>query len=96
MLPHCDVLNAAAVHKVEHFKVTNSASCQFPKGISHILFMFKATKRKNKILHLNVYLTKGCLSLFDYFIDTSPTLMSPFFAKKHVFFLWAHVYKIIT
>ena len=28
---------------------------------------------------------KGCLSLFSYFIDMSPTLMSPFFVKK-----WTH------
>ena len=30
--------------------------------------------------------TKGCLSLFNYFIDMSPTLMSPFFVKKTCFF----------
>ena len=69
MLPRCDALiNAAAVHKVEHFKVTNSASCQFPKGISHILFMFKATKQKNKILNLNVYLAMS--SRFEAFLQT--------------------------
>ena len=28
---------------------------------------------------------KGCISLFNHFIDMSPTLMSPFFVKKHVF-----------
>ena len=47
---------------------------------------------------------KGCLSLFNYSIDMSPTLMSPFFVKKHVFegkkhvFFnkkWTHTYKII-
>ena len=31
--------------------------------------------------------TKGCLSLFNYFIDMSPTLMSPFFVEKTCFFL---------
>ena len=25
---------------------------------------------------------KGCLSLFNYFIDINPTLMSPFFVEK--------------
>ena len=29
---------------------------------------------------------KGCLSLFNYFIDMSPTLMSPFFVEKTRFF----------
>ena len=30
--------------------------------------------------------TKGCLSLFNYFIDMRPEVMSPFFVKKkHVF-----------
>ena len=28
---------------------------------------------------------KGCFSLFNYFIDMSPTLMSPFFVEKHAF-----------
>ena len=28
---------------------------------------------------------KGCLSLFNYFIDMSPTLMSPFFVEKTCF-----------
>ena len=33
-----------------------------------------------------IYLyTKGCLSLFNSFIDKNPTLMSPFIVKKHVF-----------
>ena len=33
-----------------------------------------------------VLTTKGCLSLFNYFIDMSPTLMSPFFEEEnHVF-----------
>ena len=47
---------------------------------------------------------KYCLKLFNYFIDMSLTLMSPFFVKKQVFegkkpcFFnkkWTHVYKII-
>ena len=29
--------------------------------------------------------SKGCFSLFKYFIDMSPSHMSPFFVKKHVF-----------
>ena len=29
---------------------------------------------------------KGCLSLFNCFIDMRPELMSPFFVKKQVFF----------
>ena len=29
--------------------------------------------------------TKGCLSLFNYFINMSPTLMCAFFVEKHVF-----------
>ena len=35
---------------------------------------------------------KGCLSLFNYFIDISPTLKSPLFAKKTCFFdkKWTH------
>ena len=41
-------------------------------------------------LHLNEtvkkYQTKGCLSLFNHFIDMSPTLMSPFFVEKTCFF----------
>ena len=36
--------------------------------------------------HSLVTSTKGCLSLFNYFLDMSPTLMSPFFVKKHGFF----------
>ena len=37
--------------------------------------------------------TKGCLFLFNCFIDISPMLMSPFFVKKkHVFFLQKHVF----
>ena len=28
---------------------------------------------------------KGCLSLFNYIVDMSPTLMSPFFVKKTCF-----------
>ena len=36
--------------------------------------------------------TKGCLSLFDYFIDMSLTLMSPFFVKKHDFEGENHVF----
>ena len=34
-----------------------------------------------QIVHQVSWLTKGCLSLFDYFIDRSPTIMSPFFVK---------------
>ena len=30
--------------------------------------------------------TKGCLSLFNCFIDMRPELMSPFFVKKNMFF----------
>ena len=29
-----------------------------------------------------IIFTKGCLSLFNYFIDMSPILMSPFFVEK--------------
>ena len=36
--------------------------------------------------------TKGCLSLFNYFIDMSPTLMSTFYSKKPPFFLQKHVF----
>jgi hypothetical protein len=32
--------------------------------------------------------TKGCLSLFNYFIDMRPEVMSPFFVKK-----WTHVFE---
>ena len=31
-------------------------------------------------------MTKGCLSLFNYFIDMRPEVMSPFFVKKNMFF----------
>ena len=51
---------------------------------------------------------KGCLSLFNYFIDMSPTHMSPFFVEKNLSFSFknmffdkkwthmdgAHIYKI--
>ena len=38
------------------------------------------------------YGCKGCLSLFNYFIDMSPTLMIPFFVKKTCLFnkKWTH------
>ena len=39
----------------------------------------------NTIPDLTQQVTKGCLSLFNYFIDRSPTLMSPFFVKKNMF-----------
>ena len=36
---------------------------------------------------------KGCLSLFNHFIDMRPEVMGPFFVKKkHVFFLEKHVF----
>ena len=31
-------------------------------------------------------IAKGCLSLFNYLIDMSPTLMSPFFVENTCFF----------
>ena len=37
-------------------------------------------------VEINKILTKGCLSLFNYFIDRRPTLMSPFFVEKTCFF----------
>ena len=37
-------------------------------------------------------MTKGCLSLFNYSIDMSPMLMSPFFVEKHVFEGKKHVF----
>ena len=40
---------------------------------------------EKKLISELVMHAKGCLSLFSYFIDMSPTLMSPFFVKKHVF-----------
>ena len=46
--------------------------------------------------------SKGCLFLFNYFIDMRPTLMSPFFVKtcffdkKWTHQRWAHVNKIIN
>ena len=41
----------------------------------------------------NIFATKGCLSLFNHFIDMTTTLMSPFFVKKkHVFVGKKHVF----
>ena len=42
---------------------------------------------------VNKNLSKGCLSLFNHFIDMSPMLMSPFFVEKNMFFfLQKHVF----
>ena len=46
--------------------------------------------RERKYLCFRSFL-KGGLFLFNYFIDTSPTLMNPFWWKKHVFSLQNHV-----
>ena len=48
---------------------------------------------QNSALHSQGWLlSKGCLSLLNYFIDMKPELMSPFFVKKTCFFLQKHVF----
>ena len=78
------------------------SSCTGPETLNFQKFKCKKDKsakgEKNSVtkfldsLKVLNSLIKGCLSLFNYFVDMSPTLMSPFFAEKHGFFLQKHVF----
>ena len=46
--------------------------------------------------HLVQNSTKGCLSLFNYFTDMSPTQMSPYFVKKTWFSREKYVFFFLT
>ena len=47
---------------------------------------------KDQICQIRRHYTKGCLFLFNYFIDIRPTLVSLFFVKKKVFEGKKHVF----
>ena len=44
--------------------------------------ILKSPKSVSKFTNYIEKITKGCLFLFNYFIDMRPTLMSPFFVEK--------------
>ena len=95
-----DLSKFATKKGIKHEKLLNKTEKSFKL---HRLcnFFWSLTKRWTSsfglltcifFIYLILLAIKGCLSLFSYFIDRRPTLMSPFFVKKTCFFLEKHVF----
>ena len=77
--------------KSDHVSQVSSHGCRRDFSTE---YLFRLLTQKNKHYYVHTIDTKvveagtkGCLSLFNYFIDMSPTLLSPFFVEKTCFFL---------
>ena len=64
---------------------TNSSSDESKSHIEAFILIILMLLKSDKGFGLGKKCVKGCLSLFNYFVDMNPTLMSPFFVKKTCF-----------
>ena len=79
------IINAFAVLQFAFTQLSDNLRDEMKESVKERIF-------RSYVKHPFRKSTKGCLSLFNYFIDMSPTLLSPFFVEKTWFFSYNNMF----